>query len=140
MLGNPQPAPAVAPVLSAPNPSVAITELRPGSGRAIQPGDLVTVHFQVETADGKEIANTHKRGLPYSVEFRMGESFWSAMLTGMRAGGERKVSLQSDLFFGEGGVTGIVPSGTMLMATVKVISSAPATKPDAHTVAIKRGS
>ncbi len=138
MLGTPQTAPAVSPATEQANPSVLVTELRPGNGRAIQPGDLVTVHFQVETSEGRELANTRKRGLPYSVEFRLTDSFWSAMLTGMRAGGERKLALPSDLYFGQNGVSGVVPSGTTLLAKIQVVSATPNTKPVGDTVAVKK--
>ncbi|MBX3118815.1 MAG: FKBP-type peptidyl-prolyl cis-trans isomerase [Fimbriimonadaceae bacterium] len=139
LLGSPQAAPIALPSADLLNPKVTITEVRPGSGRSIQPGDLVTIHFQVETAEGRELANTHKRGLPYSIEFRVGDSFWATMLSGMRAGGERRLMLPSDVYFGENGVPGVVPSGTTLMAKIQVISAAPATRPESQTVVIKKG-
>lgn len=139
ILGSPQTEPTVLPLPGQSlTPGLSITEVRSGNGRAIQPGDLVTVHFQVETSEGKELANTRKRGLPYSIEFRVSDPFWAAMLTGMRAGGERRLAMPSGLYFGENGVPGVIPSGSTLLAKIQVVSSTPNTKPDSQTVAIKK--
>lgn len=125
-----QEAPAFAPALSA---ALEVDIVRPGTGPIAQTGDRVTVHFIVRTAEGKELANTLKRGMPYSIELSNPGSFWNSSVEGLRVGGAARFSANSSLFFGKAGVLPVVPPDTPLIAYVtllKVEKAVEARKPD----------
>ena len=96
--------------LQALTPPVA-RDIVKGSGLPVQAGDVVTVNFEVRAKNGKELASTVKRGLPYS--FVIGDprepAMWSDALRGMKAGGERRLTVTPEKAFGADGVPTIVP-------------------------------
>jgi FKBP-type peptidyl-prolyl cis-trans isomerase len=96
--------------------------IREGSGIPAGPGDRVTLHFVVRTFDGKELANSQKRGLPYSVILDSREPFWNAAVGGMRKGGTTRFQANSSNFFGNGGILPIVPPDTMIEAELSLLS------------------
>ena len=96
--------------------------VREGVGTPAGPGDRVTFHFVVRTLDGKELANSQKRGLPYSVVLDGRASFWSSALKGMRRGGTSRIQANSSAFFGNEGVLPIVPPHTMIEAELSLLS------------------
>jgi hypothetical protein len=98
---------------------ISITEA-PGSGDPAEEGDRVTVHFQVSDGFGKEIADSRKRGLPYTAELATFD-FWSKLALGMAPGQKRWVYLPPELGFGENGVAGVVPGNSELYILVELL-------------------
>lgn len=90
---------------------------------AAQQGDLVTFHFIVVDPSGKEVANTERRGLPYSIVLgaRPASAVWADALLGLKPGEERVVMLDSSRF-GPAGVPPIVAPSMTLTARVRVLS------------------
>src|SRR5688500_15814150 len=76
-------------------PNINVRELKRGRGPTAEAGVLVTVHFVVSTPQGKDLVNTHKRGMPYT--FRVGDEgtpeFLQLMVAGMHLNGARKTIL-----------------------------------------------
>jgi peptidylprolyl isomerase len=106
-------------------PQAEIEEIVLGTGQHAAPGFLVTVHFIVRDSAGREVANSERRGLPYTFEQgARGNDFWSRLAAGMRTGGERLVKLPAELAFGSGGVPPIAPPGS-LEIRVKTLRVAP---------------
>jgi FKBP-type peptidyl-prolyl cis-trans isomerase len=68
-----------------------------GLGRAVEDGDIATIHFVLDMEGGKELANTSTRGLPYSLQIQGTESDSPLVeaLQGMRVGGERTMVFPS---------------------------------------------
>ena len=93
------PAPLPTPSALAP---LAYETRAPGYGDRAEVGDRVTVHFLVQDAVGRTLADTEMRGLPYT--FLLGqevsEPFWTKAVEGLRVGGSRVVT-------GPGGAFGI---------------------------------
>lgn len=103
------------------SPPARVEVIQTGSGVAAQMGDLVTVHFVVKTLEGKELANTVKRGMPFTVELASGGTFWTTAVAGLRPGGVAKLRANTALFFGKGGVLPIVPPDTMIEAELTLV-------------------
>ena len=103
------------------SPSARVEVIQTGSGVTALAGDLVTVHFVVKTLEGKELANTVKRGMPYTVELGSGSTLWITAVAGLRAGGIAKLRANTALFFGKGGVLPIVPPDTMIEAELTLV-------------------
>lgn len=101
--------------------AIAVRPVWPGEGSIVTPGDLATVHFVVRTAEGKELANSFKRGMPYTVEIGTAVTFWTTALEGLRVGGTNRLSGTSNQFFGKAGVLPIIPPDVAFIADVKLL-------------------
>ncbi len=102
-------------------PQISVSMLHEGAGLAAAAGDRVTVHFVVRTQEGKELANSYKRGMPYTVEIGEAGSFWLTVLDGVRVGGTSRLAANSSEFFGKGGVASVIPPDTLFLADVKLL-------------------
>ena len=127
---NPQQAPPM--VVDTAITPVRVEIVQTGSGAGAQLGDLVTLHFVVRTLEGKELANTRKRGMPYTVELAQPGTFWHIAIDGLRVGGSVKLRTNTSLFFGKSGVLPIVPPDTTIDAelTLERIQKAVLAKKD----------
>jgi hypothetical protein len=101
-------------------PTISVETIETGAGAAAQLGDRVTLHFIVRTLEGKELANSWKRGMAFTVELTDPESFWHMAIQGLRAGGKSKLTANSSLFFSKGAGP-IVPPDTMIEAELSVV-------------------
>ncbi|MBI5706589.1 MAG: FKBP-type peptidyl-prolyl cis-trans isomerase [Armatimonadetes bacterium] len=92
-------------------------------GLPAKPGDRVTVEFVVSTMEGKEIANSAKRGLPYTVAIGDPASnpFWQTALGSCRVGMERKIMFSAENFFGTEGAPPVVPADTPLLGIIRIV-------------------
>ena len=94
-----------------------------GTGSVVQAGQVITVNFEVYTHEGKEAANTVKRGLPYS--FVLGDPkmppMWLEGIKGMKVGGERRFTAPPNTAYGVDGLLPIVPAGATLTVHVWVL-------------------
>lgn len=115
------PRPALQAVVDTALSPVKVEIVQTGSGAGAQLGDLVTLHFVVRTIEGKEIANTRKRGMPFTVELAQAGTFWHVAVEGLRAGGSVKLRTNTGLFFGKSGVLPIVPPDTMIDAEMTLL-------------------
>ncbi|MBX3221656.1 MAG: FKBP-type peptidyl-prolyl cis-trans isomerase [Labilithrix sp.] len=105
--------PAAAP--AAPSTSLGIKDVTVGSGRAVKTGDTVKVHYVGTLADGTEFDQSRKRGQPFSFTVGNGTVIkgWEQGLVGMKVGGKRKLTIPSDLAYGDRGVGTIPPKSTL---------------------------
>lgn len=100
-------------------------EVRTGSGAAVVAGDRVTIHFLVSTSTQSELANTRKRGLPYSfVVTAEPNDLLSRVCLGMRPGGIRFATVPPGRAFGAAGLVPIIPTNATLELTVNLIQVA----------------
>jgi len=97
--------------------------VRPGTGDPLRPGDRVTLNLSVRTQDGKEIANTRKRGLAYTLVIGEDDAkpFWRLVLAGIRSGEERLVRVDAEAAFGPLGVPPVFLAQGELRASVEVL-------------------
>ena len=100
---------------------IAVETVQSGTGIPAQPGDRVTLHFIVRTLEGKELANSQKRGMPFTVELDSMGSFWSTALEGARLGGHSRLRANTSVFFGKNGVPPVIPADTMIEADLIVL-------------------
>lgn len=100
-------------------------DLRVGNGAPVVVGDRVTVHFLVISQTKDELANSRKRGLPYSfVVSPEPTDLLSRIALGMRAGGSRLAPIPPDRAYGANGLVPIVPQNASLEITLNLISVA----------------
>ena len=125
--------PAVAPAdqLAA----LEVTELVVGQGAAATPGSRVTAHYTGWVYDharpekkGAEFDSSRKSGQPFS--FMLGQkqviAGWDQGVTGMQAGGQRRLVIPSALAYGDRGAGGVIPPGATLVFDVELLAVQPA--------------
>jgi hypothetical protein len=98
-------------------------DIRVGEGRLIGEGDRVTIQYRVCGAYKKELANSMKRGMPYTLIYssRNSEPLVSVTLAGMHVGGSRYTVLPAESL--PDGIGSIVPAKTDLTIWVHVIEA-----------------
>ncbi len=84
-----------------------------GSGLPVKAGELVVVHFHISKKNGGDVADSKKRGLPYT--FKLGEKGNDALLevvvSGMKPGSTRTATLLArDVYGPEGAPPAISPN------------------------------
>lgn len=109
---------------SAEVPALDAQEMLVGTGPEIALGQRVTVHFLVAAEDGHELANSRKRGLPYTFAHREESTdLFSRLVVGMKVGGQRKVRLAPEEAFGSQGFPPIIPGNQPVIVVVTVLKS-----------------
>lgn len=95
---------------------------RDGSGPGAQRGDLVTFDFVVIAVDGRELANSELRGLPYTMT--VGEigndPLLDVSIRNMAVGAERELIFPVGTAYTEEGYPPFVPADTPLRVRVKM--------------------
>ena len=110
-------------------------ELVVGQGAAATPGSRVTVHYTGWVYDhtrpekkGAEFDSSRKSGQPFS--FMLGQkqviAGWDQGVTGMQAGGQRRLVIPSALAYGDRGAGGVIPPGATLVFDVELLAVQPA--------------
>ncbi len=125
--------PAVAPANQV--AALEVTELVVGQGAAATPGSRVTAHYTGWVYDharpekkGAEFDSSRKSGQPFS--FMLGQkqviAGWDQGVTGMQAGGQRRLVIPSALAYGDRGAGGVIPPGATLVFDVELLAVQPA--------------
>jgi len=100
-----------------------------GTGKPVEPGDLVTVNYEGKFLNGKFFDSTTKRNQPF--EFVYGSEMQvigglEEAIGRMREGEKALIILPSELAWGEkGSSTGIIPPFTSVIYEVELIKSVP---------------
>ena len=114
--------------------ALEVTELVIGQGAAATPGSRVAVHYTGWLYDhghpekkGAEFDSSRKSGQPFS--FVLGRkqviAGWDQGVTGMQAGGQRRLVIPSALAYGDRGAGGVIPPGATLVFDVELLSVQP---------------
>jgi FKBP-type peptidyl-prolyl cis-trans isomerase FkpA len=114
--------------------ALKVTELVVGQGAVATPGSKVTVHYTGWMYDhtrpdgkGNEFDSSRKSGQPFS--FVLGQkqviAGWDQGVTGMKAGGQRRLEIPSALAYGDRGAGGVIPPGATLVFDVELLEVQP---------------
>ena len=126
------PLPAVAPANQV--AALEVTDLVVGQGAEASPGATVTVHYTGWMYDhtrpdkkGAEFDSSRKGGQPFS--FVLGQkqviAGWDQGVTGMKAGGQRRLVIPSALAYGDRGAGRVIPPGATLVFDVELLEVQP---------------
>jgi FKBP-type peptidyl-prolyl cis-trans isomerase len=109
------------------SPDLKIEDLKPGKGVAVKPLDLIEVHYTGTLTNGKEFDSSLKRQ-PIKFQVGIGQVIkgWDQGLLGMKAEGERNLTIPPELAYGEKGAGELIPANSTLKFFVRIVRIAPA--------------
>lgn len=100
-----------------------IETLTPGTGAQITAGQTAVVHYTGWLTDGKKFDSSVDRGEPF--EFQLGTGMvipgWDQGVLGMKVGEKRKLTIPSNLAYGDAGVPGAIPAKATLIFEVELM-------------------
>ena len=118
-------APAVSAAAPVPLPGgLIVKDVAVGTGAAVKSGDTVTVHYVGTLTDGSEFDSSRKHGQPFTFEVGKGRVIkgWDQGLVGMKVGGRRKLTIPSDLAYGDRGMSTVIPPKSTLLFDIELLS------------------
>ena len=104
-----------------------IEDLSVGTGVEAISGDKVTVHYTGWLIDGTKFDSSLDRGQPFSFQIgaRQVIEGWDRGLQGMQVGGVRKLTIPSELAYGDRAVGGgLIPANSTLVFEIRLLKIA----------------
>jgi FKBP-type peptidyl-prolyl cis-trans isomerase FkpA len=94
-----------------------------GEGEEAVAGQTVEVHYTGWLVDGTKFDSSHDREQTFSFKLGGGQVIagWDQGVAGMKIGGSRKLTIPSELGYGERGAGGVIPPGATLVFKVELI-------------------
>ncbi len=97
-----------------------------GTGAVAKAGDSVTVHYVGTLMDGTVFDASKPRG-NQGFTFTLGAGQvikgWDVGVAGMKVGGKRKLTIPSDMAYGNQAVGGVIPANSDLIFEVELLST-----------------
>lgn len=96
--------------------------IQAGSGEAAKSGDRVTIDYSIQDENGKEIANSERRGVPYTFELfaAPGDQLLNGATLGAKAGEERLLVFIAEEWHPEVGSFNLVRNPGPLLVRIRV--------------------
>jgi FKBP-type peptidyl-prolyl cis-trans isomerase len=100
-----------------------IEDIKEGTGDMAVSGKRVTVNYAGTLTDGTKFDSSYDRNEPFSFNLGMGEVIqgWDQGISGMKVGGKRKLTIPSNLAYGDNGIPGAIPGGATLIFEVELL-------------------
>jgi peptidylprolyl isomerase/FKBP-type peptidyl-prolyl cis-trans isomerase FkpA len=94
-----------------------------GTGREAKTGDRVKVHYTGTLTNGEKFDSSRDRNEPFPFTLGKGEVIkgWDEGVVGMKVGGKRKLTIPSDLGYGDNGSPPKIPPGATLKFDVELL-------------------
>ena len=102
---------------------LVIDELELGSGDTAEKGRMVSVHYTGWLTDGRKFDSSKDRNDPFVFPLGAGHVIrgWDEGVQGMQVGGKRKLTIPSDLGYGDTGSPPNIPGKAGLKFDVELI-------------------
>lgn len=104
--------------------SLQIEDLVVGAGAEATKGKQVSVHYVGTLQSGKTFDSSRARAEPF--DFKLGAGMvikgWDLGVAGMKVGGKRKLTVPSELGYGDHGYPGVIPPRATLIFEVELLS------------------
>ncbi len=106
-------------------PPLVVEEVTIGAGLKLAAQERAIIHFVVADSSGRELVNSKKRGLPFTVEPKPeGTDMWDVLLKDMRVGGSRRMTLTPPQVNGGKGLSPYIPAGVQVTVTIWLLRAA----------------
>ena len=95
-----------------------------GTGEVAKAGDVVTVHYMGTLIDGTmfDASRNHgDKGFSFTLGTGQVIKGWDVGVAGMKVGGKRKLTIPSDLAYGDRAVGGVIPANATLIFEVELL-------------------
>jgi peptidylprolyl isomerase/FKBP-type peptidyl-prolyl cis-trans isomerase FkpA len=93
-----------------------------GTGAEAVAGKQVSVHYTGKLTDGKQFDSSVGRA-PFGFQLGAGQVIkgWDQGVAGMKVGGQRRLTIPSDLAYGKRGFPGAIPPDATLVFEVELL-------------------
>ncbi len=100
-----------------------IEVLNEGAGAVAAKGHRVSVHYTGWLTDGTKFDSSVDRGQPFQFELGRGQVIrgWDEGVVGMKIGEKRKLTIPSDMAYGDRGFSNVIPPGSTLVFEVELL-------------------
>jgi len=97
--------------------------LQEGTGAEAKNGDNVSVHYVGTLEDGTKFDSSIDKGEPFSFNLGAGQVIkgWDLGVLGMKIGEKRKLTIPSDLAYGDDGIPNAIPPKSTLIFEVELL-------------------
>ena len=97
--------------------------LKEGAGEEAKNGDNVSVHYVGILEDGTKFDSSIDRGEPFSFNLGAGQVIkgWDLGVVGIKIGEKRKLTIPSDLAYGDDGIPNVIPPKSTLIFEVEFL-------------------
>lgn len=100
-----------------------IEDIKIGDGKEVSAGDTVVMHYSGTLTNGTKFDSSYDRGEPFQTRIGVGQVIqgWDMGVPGMKVGGKRKLTIPSQLGYGERGAGGVIPPNATLIFEVELL-------------------
>jgi FKBP-type peptidyl-prolyl cis-trans isomerase len=105
------------------NIDLQIQDLKVGSGLEAKEGSEVTVNYTGKLENGTKFDSSFDSNQPFSFTLGAGQVIegWEKGILGMKVGGERKLTIPSQMAYGTQGIPNVIPSNATLIFEVELL-------------------
>lgn len=102
--------------------NLKIEDIKVGEGAQVKSGDTIIIDYLGTLLDGKKFDSSYDRGQPFETQIGVGQVIkgWDLGVIGMKVGGKRKLTIPSELGYGESGAGEDIPPNSTLIFEVEL--------------------
>lgn len=100
-----------------------IEDLVVGEGKEATAGAMVSVHYTGTLNNGIKFDSSVDRGTPFEFNLGAGDVIpgWDQGVVGMKVGGKRKLTIPSQLAYGDRGAGSLIPPNSTLIFEIELL-------------------
>jgi FKBP-type peptidyl-prolyl cis-trans isomerase len=97
--------------------------IQKGNGKKAEAGNMVSVHYKGQLADGTVFDSSYKRNQPLDFQVGVGQviSGWDEGICLLHVGDKARLVIPSDLGYGSQGAGGVIPPHATLVFDVELM-------------------
>ncbi|WP_338356298.1 FKBP-type peptidyl-prolyl cis-trans isomerase, partial [Yeosuana marina] len=97
--------------------------IQKGDGKKAESGNMVSVHYKGQLADGTVFDSSYKRNQPIDFQVGVGQviSGWDEGILLLSVGDKARFVIPSDLGYGSNGAGGVIPPNATLVFDVELM-------------------